>query len=142
VKTVTVHSREGYQQEIMAGSHTFMSDLPISEGGNETAPEPYDLLLAALGACTSMTLRMYAERKGWNLEDIRVELSIHKSPGEKDVIHKKIEVTGDLTEDQIERLRYIATRCPVNLTLRRGVEMEEEIQLASTYQATTNIPRD
>src|SRR5918912_837515 len=71
---VTVHSLGNLRQEIDAGAHTFFADEPVDDGGDNTGPTPYDLLLGALGACTSMTLLMYARRKGWPLEDVEVRL--------------------------------------------------------------------
>src|SRR5215472_3723466 len=73
VGTVVVHGRaSGFAQEILAGRHRLHADEPVSAGGTDIGPSPYDLLLAALGACTSMTVGMYARRKGWPLEEVRV----------------------------------------------------------------------
>jgi len=119
----------GFAQEIAAGPHRLVADEPTSvSGGSDTGPTPYDLLLAGLGACTSMTLRMYADRKGWPLAEVTSRLRhsrIHArdceecetKEGRVDRIEQKISLTGDLDEDQRTRLLEIAHRCPVHRTL-------------------------
>jgi putative redox protein len=102
--------------EVVVGSHRLLADEPEALGGGDTGPGPYGLLCAALGACTSMTVRMYAGRKDWPLE--RVEVTVdHERVDGVDVFTKSIELTGDLDRDQVERLREIAGRCPVHRTL-------------------------
>lgn len=138
--TVTVRSGEGFRQEITSGPHTFVADEPLEVGGSDAGPDPYELLLAALGACTSMTVGMYAGRKGWPLEGVRVELEHERrhasdcaecetKDGFVDSIHKRIYVTGDLSDDQVSRLIEVARRCPVNLTLLREVQITDSIEL-------------
>jgi putative redox protein len=125
--TVTEAGSGTYTQEITAGPHRLVADEP-KPIGDDAGPTPYDLLLAALGACTSMTLRMYADRKGWPLERVRVTLRhsrIHAkdcadcetSVGFVDQIDRDIELTGDLDDSQLQRLLYMADRCPVHQTL-------------------------
>ncbi len=117
-----------FQQQVEAGGHYLVADEPASVGGLGSGPNPYDLLLAALGACTSMTLRLYAERKGWPLERVRVALDhgrIHAEDcadcetkvGLVDEITREIEIKGPLDDAQRERLMEIADRCPVHRTL-------------------------
>jgi uncharacterized OsmC-like protein/fermentation-respiration switch protein FrsA (DUF1100 family) len=117
-------------QEIRAGRHTIRSDEPKGVGG-DTGATPYDLLLAALGACTSMTIRMYAERKEWPLERVSVHLShdrVHSEDcedcesgaGMVDRIERTIDLTGQLSAEQRERLLQIAEKCPVHRTLTEG----------------------
>ena len=131
--TVTVRSRQNYQQEILAGDHIIFADEPEHVGGDDTAPDPYSLLLGALGACTSITLQMYAQRKGWPLERVEVELTHRRDYKEDcercdekdtrlDVVDIAISLYGQLDADQRERLHYIATRCPVNQTLGKGIK--------------------
>ena len=132
--TVTVRSRHNYQQEISTGDHFLFADEPISLGGDNTGPNPYELLLAALGACTSITLQMYAQRKGWTLEGVEVELThrkdyaadcadCEKETARIDAIEVKVSVRGELSPEQREKLMYIATRCPVNKTLSSGIKV-------------------
>lgn len=117
-----------YGQEITAGSHRWSADEPAAAGGHDVGPNPYDMLLAALGACTSMTLRMYAQRKAWPLERVTVTLrhdkiyakdcaECHSTTGRVDVIERDIVLEGPLDDEQRARLMDIANRCPVHQTL-------------------------
>jgi uncharacterized OsmC-like protein len=125
--------------EIMAGGHPLVADEPASVGGTETGPTPYDLLAAALGACTSMTLQMYAKRKGWPLEEAVIRLQhrkvhaldeegIESSDPRLDHMDRELELVGDLSEEQRQRLAEIADRCPVHRTLERGVRISTELK--------------
>jgi putative redox protein len=130
--TVT-ETREGrFTQAITARGHRLLADEPANAGGDDTGPSPYDLLLAALGACTSMTLRMYAEQKKWPLERVTIHLrheKIHAQDcsecetreGRIDRIEREIEVEGSLDENQRTRLLEIANKCPVHRTLHSEV---------------------
>lgn len=117
-----------YGQSIHTAGHQLLADEPAAQGGGDTGPAPYELLLAALGACTAMTIRMYAERKGIALADVRVRLAhtkIHADDcrecetrgGKVDQIVREITLVGDLTAAERERLFEIANRCPVHRTL-------------------------
>jgi putative redox protein len=111
-----------------------MADEPLSLGGSDTGPNPYDYLAASLGACTSMTLRMYADRKGWPLDAATVRLRHRKvhaedceecetRTGTVDLIEREIEIEGDLEQLQRQRLVEIADRCPVHRTLHSKIEV-------------------
>ena len=130
---------DGFAQEIIAGAHHLRSDEPTSAGGTGTGPTPYDLFLAALGSCTSMTLAIYARRKKWPLEGVTVRLR-HSRVHAKDcadcetkdarltVIDREIELEGSLDEVQRARLLAIANRCPVHLTLSSRIDIRTTLQ--------------
>lgn len=128
---VKTSSAETYQQQIKAGSHTFNADAPKAVGGLEAAPGPHELLLGALGACTSMTMQMYAKRKGWNLKEVTVKVSEErdeKAPGQPvSKIKREIQVGGDLAPDQVEALKAIAEKCPIHKLLSSGNQITTAI---------------
>lgn len=136
VKGVFVRgSSAGFAQEILAGPHRMTADEPKSAGGTDTGPSPYELLLAALGACTSMTVGMYARRKGWPLEEVTVNLrhrKVHasdcadceKKEALLDRIDLEIHFVGELTAEQRTKLLEIANKCPVHRTLTSKIEIE------------------
>lgn len=115
-----------FVQELQLGRHRLIADEPLAAGGTDTGPSPYDLLVGALGACTSMTVSMYARRKQWPLEAVTVRVSHAKvaRPGgdplktEKvDRFAREVELHGALSDEQRERLLEIANKCPVHKTL-------------------------
>jgi len=133
---VVVRSRDGLAQEVEARGHRLVADEPREAGGSDTGLTPYELLLAALGACTSMTIRLYARRKGWPVTGVEVRLRhdrIHAEDcadcetesGYLDRVRKEILVRGELTQEQLRRLAEIARRCPVNQTSSREVVIED-----------------
>lgn len=136
--TVSETGRGAFEQSVTMGAHRLIADEPVDVGGLDNGPSPYDLLLAGLGACTSMTLRMYAQRKGLPLEHVSVLLrhaKIHAadcancetSQGQIDRIERTITLTGDLDADQRARLLEIADKCPVHRTLTSEVDIRTEL---------------
>jgi len=123
-----------FLQDVVAGSHHLQADEPVSYGGGDAAPGPYDYLLIALGACTSMTIGVYARRKKWPLENITVSLRhlrIHAKDCEEcetkdgmlDRIDLAVALTGSLTAEQHAKLMEIAGKCPVHRTLKSEIDI-------------------
>lgn len=119
---VSVHlaSEAGLAQTIRARSHALTADEPAGQGGTDTGPAPYELLLAALAACTSLTLRLYADRKGWDLGRIEVHARLNWSPDGSERIDRDVAFSAALTPDQLGRLAEISEKTPVTKTLKRG----------------------
>ena len=125
-------------QEITAGNHTLIADEPIAAGGNDAGPAPYDFLLIALGTCTSMTLRTYADFKKIPLEQIIIKLKHEKTYAKDcancedaqskiDMIDRKIELRGNLSQEQRTKLLDIANKCPVHRTLTSKITINTEL---------------
>ncbi len=123
-----------FAQDVRLGRHMLRADEPVSYGGQDTGPSPYDLLTAALGSCTSMTLRMYAQRKGWPLTGVQTRLrhaKVHAKDcatcetqgGKVDRLERELRLEGPLSDEQRQRLLEIADRCPVHRTLEAEVEV-------------------
>ncbi len=123
-----------FTQDIFTHSHHWLADEPATVGGANLGPDPYAHLLAALGACTSMTMRMYANRKKWPVDQVSVELSHNREHGEDcancdeqhpqiDVINRTVTIEGDLTDEQRQRMIEIADRCPVHKTLHGKIDI-------------------
>ena len=138
-REVTVQgSSKGFTQEITIGPHRLVADEPLAAGGTDRGPGPYDLLLAALGACTSMTLSLYARRKQWALEAVTVRLRHSKiyavdcancetKDGKLDRIEREVELHGELSEEQRARLLDIANKCPVHRTLISEIDIRTRL---------------
>jgi len=127
-----------YAQSVLIGPHLLQGDEPVSVGGSDVGPNPYELLLAALGTCTSITVRMYAERKQWPLESVHIELSyarVHADDGTAfdkelklvDGIEMELRFRGKLSESQRQRLTEIANKCPVHRTLESPIPIRARL---------------
>ena len=128
---------DGFLQDIQSGAaHFTQADEPLDFGGTNRGMSPYGFVAAGLGACTSMTLRMYARQKGWPLAHVSVDVTHDKrhasdaaSPGTKvDVFQRVIRLEGDLDDAQRQRLLEIADKCPVHRTLEQGARVETVLQ--------------
>ena len=122
-----------YQNRVSIGKHRYLADEPVSVGGGDTGPGPYEYLSAGLGACTSMTIRMYADRKKWPLESVAVNVTFTREEnpedpaGERiDTFHRAVTIEGDFDEAQRLRLLEIADKCPVHRTLKRVVAIKTQ----------------
>ncbi len=137
---VVVKTEDTYTTQVKIGDHNFIADEPEKVGGNNFGPNPYELLMASLGACTTMTLRMYANRKKWDLQAITVHLNHEKTyreaaeaassdakPVKVDKFERILELEGDLDDKQRARLLEIANRCPVHRTLHGEVDVETKL---------------
>lgn len=138
---VTAHSTTGLQVEVQAGRHRLVADEPAGVG-DDAGPNPYDLLLSALAACTVMTVQLYTRRKGWPLEKVEVAVDHRKihardcadcesDPAARvDVIEVRLGFRGDLTAQQVDRLLEIAGRCPVHRTLAGEIKIRTALAQA------------
>lgn len=136
--TITAELTSGYTVRISNGRHSWVGDEPTDVGGADEGPNPYELLLGALATCTCVTVSMYCQRKGWNLDAISVEYThdrVHaedcddcesKEGGYLDRVRSQIFIDGDFTAEQRERLMQIAQRCPVHKTLEHGMTFTTE----------------
>ncbi len=141
-KIVHVHlpEQEPFKTTLTAGRHHLTADEPKTvEGGTDQGPDPYDYLLMALGSCTVMTVKMYARRKGWPLEDLYLELRHNKRHADDcehceekssklDYIEVELIAKGDLTEEQLDRLLEISKKCPVHRTLTSDIRIETTLE--------------
>jgi len=118
--------RARFQTCVSTAGISIMSDEPVTAGGLGSGPTPYQLLASALAACTTMTLRLYTERKGWLINEISTTVGHRRDPGTAltDVFERRISLNGSLSPDQRQRLLEIADRCPVHRTLKGGSRID------------------
>jgi putative redox protein len=140
-RTVVVEGFSGLRQTVTVGRHQLLADEAKDVGSNDEGPDPYEYLLAGLGTCTNMTLRMYADRKRWPLWEVRTALSHTKSYAADcehceqhgamvDRIDRQITLSGELSEEQRSRLLQIADRCPVHRTLTSKIVIHTALTAA------------
>jgi len=118
-----------FATDITAGTHHLLADEPVDAGGADVGPTPHEILLSALGACTAITLRMYAQRKQWPLEEVNVQLSFGDAGSVKGttIIERDVTLTGALDEEQRQRLLQIANSCPLHKILTGTVEIPTKL---------------
>jgi putative redox protein len=140
---ITEETRKGkFQVQVRSGASTFLVDEPVHVGGLGSGPNPYDLLASALGACTVMTVRLYADHKGWPLEHVCAKVT-HSRPNlaAPDVFKKEVLLRGALDEAQRARLLEVAGRCPVHRSLERGAEIHTNL-VSRPLREETTAPSD
>jgi putative redox protein len=115
-----------YRHQIQAGAHGVVADEPATLGGQGAGMAPFELYLAALSACTAITLRMYAEKKGWDLGEFRAELSSSRDADNRLRVHRVLHATGALDDVQWQRLLDVVERTPVTLVMREGAVITSE----------------
>ncbi len=124
------HRRERYRHDVKMGTHALTADEPEEQGGQDMGPSPQELLAAALASCTAVTVEMYADRKGWNIDGLEVEARY--SPAERGCptrFELVMRMPAHLDEEQVERLQVIAAKCPVHRTLEGEVAFDERVEL-------------
>jgi putative redox protein len=126
---VSAKRRKGFAHSLTAGRHTLIADEPEDKGGTDTGPAPSQLLALSLAACTAITIEMYADRKGWDVGELEVEVDYERAPHERvarfDVV---ISLPEALPDEQIEQLKTIAAKCPVHRALKGDVEIEDRVE--------------
>lgn len=137
--TITADLTDGFHVQLSNGNHTWAADEPLSLGGTDTGPNPYELLLGSVAACTAITLSMYGKRKGLAIESISVQYHYDKvhaddcevcedeASGFIDIVRSEVFVDGTFTDAERTRLAEIATRCPVHKTLERGITFDDNV---------------
>jgi len=122
--------REKFTHDVKVGTHNLISDEPVESGGDDLGPSPQELLAAALASCTAVTMEMYAQRKGWDVSGILVD--VRYTPAERGCptrFELIMKMPAHLDEEQVERLRAIAAKCPVHRTLEGEVAFDERVEL-------------
>jgi putative redox protein len=128
--TVSARRRKGYAHSLTVRHHTLVADEPESAGGADTGPSPTELLALSLASCTAITVEMYADRKGWDLGAVEVEVDYESEasvPKSYDVV---VKVPGEVSDEQLERLKVITGRCPVHRALAGEIPIDDRIEKA------------
>ena len=123
--------RGGFQHDLEVGTHQLTVDEPESQGGSDQGPSPQELLAASLASCTAVTMEMYADRKGWDIDGLEVDCRY--TPAERGCptrFELVMKMPAHLSEEQVERLQVIAAKCPVHRTLEGEVAFEERVELS------------
>lgn len=125
--TVATTGKELYKTIIRTSNNEIIADEPIDLGGKDLGFNPGELMTASLGSCTSITLRMYANRKEWEIDEIKVEVDLNNEDKNHPIIYRTIQVKGNLDEKQSSRLLAIANACPMHKLLEKGIEIQTKI---------------
>lgn len=125
MQVTTTRGNDKLQYKLQIGKHQLLTDAPEALGGDDTGPEPHDLLAASLAACTALTVTMYAKRRGMALDDVRVAIDHAQEDGAY-VLHRHIEFVGALSQEERERLLDIANKCPVHKTLSGAIRIQTD----------------
>ncbi|MBE9583564.1 OsmC family protein [Mucilaginibacter sp. JRF] len=118
----SITKKENYQTIINSGNNTIIADEPLDKGGADTGMDPFGLLLASLGSCTSITLRMYIDRKMWIVDEITVDLELFRTENGV-LIERMLKFKGELIQEQIDRLLQIADHCPIHKILTGNIDI-------------------
>lgn len=127
--TRAITGKQRYKTTIQTSVHEIIADEPIQLGGRNQGPNPTELLAASLASCTSITLRMYADRKEWEVGEIVVNVNLNIEDKDNAIIMRDIEISGQLNEEQLIRLLTIANACPVHKLLNKGIEINTQLSL-------------
>lgn len=120
--------KENYRTVVVSDSHNFVIDEPMTAGGKDLGPNPGELLSAALATCSTATVKMYADRKGWDVDEVQIEVDFKRNLKlDTTTFTKNIKITGDLTDEQIEKLHEISGRCPIHKILTGKIEVKSEL---------------
>ncbi|PJZ47137.1 OsmC family protein [Leptospira brenneri] len=126
-KVVVSTAKTKYETKISSGKHSWLADEPASKEGTDLGPSPHELLASSLGACTSITVRMYADKKGYPLDSVEVHVTIDKRSPDDNQFTRIVNLSGNLTEEQRERLLTVANACPVHKLLSGKIEIETKL---------------
>ncbi len=128
----TARRVQGFTHEVDVDGHRFVSDEPRKAGGTDEGPSPTRLLVSSLAACTAITVEMYADRRGWELGAVEAEAELVSAErGEPTRYSVEVRIPTPLTDEQAERIKVVAGKCPVHRTLTGEVEIEDRIELVS-----------
>jgi putative redox protein len=125
---VSARRRKGYAHSLTAGNHTLIADEPDEKGGADTGPRPTQLLALSLATCTAITVEMYAERKQWDVGDVEVEVDYEIDPEGTSRFDVVIQIPGEVTDEQVAKLKAIAGKCPVHRVLTGSVGINDRVE--------------
>lgn len=127
---VSARRRKGYAHSLTAEHHTLIADEPPSVGGTDTGPRPTQLLALSLAACTAVTVEMYAERKRWDVGDVVVDVDYELDPKGTSRFDVTVQIPGEVTDEQLEKLKAVACKCPVHRVLTGDVQITDDVRRA------------